>query len=114
MTASPSTTVRRPASVDHWLGSVKLTRRIPFSVRMALDRLGPHIDPATFLIRYPRAEFANDLGISVRTVNRYMAAACVAGYLAPVTRGHKGVTAVYRATLPAPDPSEDGRRLRAI
>ena len=82
-----------------WTREVKRTPAVADACRVLLLVLGAHMDP-TGLVSLKRCDLAAELGRSERRVAERLEQAVTVQFLTRMRRGQKGVTAVYRASLP--------------
>jgi len=93
---------RRKPSADDWRRAVFAANKLlPPASRLCLVYMADFMDSRRFVSR-PRHLIAKDLGVSERSVDKFIGQAHTAGFLDTVTPGRKGVTAVYHGTFPGP------------
>ena len=93
-------------SVDDWRYAIFRSTQLGDRTKVLLLYLSDHMQPNR-KVSIPRAQIARDLGRSERRVTERIAEAHDKGWLDTITRGQKGITAVYEGTFP--DPPVRGR-----
>lgn len=98
---------RRPPGTpnyrEKWKGAVAKTPTLPTSTRLFLVvALVPDMD-STGRVSVPAEKLARRMDCDKRTVARHIAKARDEGWLTVAQPGHRGMTAVYRATFPEPE-----------
>jgi len=87
-----------------WQAEVWKSTDITDGCRVLLLALVPRMDAKGY-VSVPRAELTNLLGRNERRIAERIDQALAAGFLDRVRRGQKGVTAVYRVTVPDVQPA---------
>jgi hypothetical protein len=91
--------MRARRTVDQWRAAVFRSAAISDAVRVYLLRLADHMK-ADRTVCVPRAQIARELNRHEQRIAERTRAAISAGFLATVSAGYKGHTAVYQGTFP--------------
>lgn len=100
----------RRRTVDDWRRAVYRSTTLSDRVKVLLLYLADHMRDNR-QVSVPRAQVAKGLGRSERRVTERITEAHEAGWLSTVTRGQKGITAVYQGLFPDAFSGTDARPL---